>query len=254
MELPRNRFKERLKAGDRQIGFWLTLASSYAAEVVAGAGFDWVLVDMEHSPADLENVLGQLQAVAGYETAALVRPPQNESVIIKRILDVGALSLLIPYVQSGKEAEAAVASMRYPPRGVRGVAATTRASRFGRALNYGRLAETELCLIVQVETLAALDELDVIAGTDGVDGIFFGPADLAASMGHVGEPGHPAVRSAILEGIRRTCGAGRAAGLLTTDPEFADECLGAGACFVAVGVDANALARAADGLVARYRP
>ena len=253
MDLPRNRFKERLKAGSRQIGFWLTLGSAYAAEAVAGAGFDWVLIDMEHSPADLENVLGQLQAIAPYNTAAIVRPPQNDPVFIKRVLDAGAQSLLIPYVQSAREAETAVASVRYPPRGIRGVAATTRASRFGRIPNYGKFAETELCLLVQVETVASLDELDAIAGTDGVDGIFFGPADLAASMGHIGEPGHPAVKSAVLDGIRRTSGSGRAAGLLTMDQEFADECLEAGASFVAVGADANALARAADTLVARYK-
>lgn len=253
MDLPRNRFKAQLQASARQIGFWLTLGSAYAAEVVAGAGFDWVLIDMEHSPADLENVLGQLQAVAPYETSAVVRVPQNDPVMIKRILDAGALTLLVPYVQSAREAEAAVAAMRYPPRGVRGVAGTTRASRFGRIPNYGKVAESELCLIVQVETVAALQELEAIAGTDGVDGVFFGPADLAASMGHVGEPGHPDAKSAILEAIRRTTAMGVASGLLTNDHDFANQCLEAGARFVAVGVDANALARSADSLVARFR-
>ena len=253
MELPRNRFKERLRSGPRQIGFWLTLANAYSAEVVAGAGFDWALIDMEHSPADLETVLAQLQAIAPYGTEAIVRPPQNDPVTIKRVLDVGAQSLLIPYVQTAQEAAAAVASIRYPPRGIRGVAATTRASRFGRVPNYGKVAETELCLIVQVETIAAIDELDAIAGTDGVEAVFFGPADLAASMGYVGEPGHAAVKSAVLEGIKRMDAIGRASGLLTSDLEFADECLQAGANFVAVGVDANVLARTSDALVSRYR-
>jgi 4-hydroxy-2-oxoheptanedioate aldolase len=253
MDLPRNKFKERLYAGTRQIGFWLTLGSAYAAEVVAGAGFDWALVDMEHSPADLESVLGQLQALAPYETAAVVRVPQNDPVIVKRILDIGALSLLVPYVQSAREAEAAVAAIRYPPRGIRGVAGTTRASRFGRVADYAKRAESELCLIVQVETAAALQDLDAIASTDGVDAVFFGPADLAASMGHAGEPGHPDVKSVILDAVRRMSAADVAAGLLTSDHAFADECLNAGARFAAVGVDANALARAADGLVALYR-
>jgi 4-hydroxy-2-oxoheptanedioate aldolase len=253
MDLPRNSFKAQLDAGARQIGFWLTLGSAYAAEVIAGAGFDWALIDMEHSPADLENVLSQLQAVASYDTAAVVRVPENDPVIIKRILDAGALTLLVPYVQSAQEAEAAVSAMRYPPRGIRGVAGTTRASRFGRIPNYGKLAESELCLIVQVETITALRDLDSIARTDGVDGVFFGPADMAASMGHIGEPGHPNVKSAILEAIRTTSALGVASGLLTNDHDFADECLGAGAQFVAVGVDANVLARAADSLVARYR-
>jgi 4-hydroxy-2-oxoheptanedioate aldolase len=253
MDLPTNRFKDRLKAGLPQIGVWLTLSSPFATEVVVGAGFDWALIDMEHSPADIENVLGQLQAIAPYETSAVVRVPQNNPVIIKRVLDLGALSLLIPYVQNATEARDAVAAVRYPPAGVRGVAGTTRASRFGRIPNYARRAEQQLCLIVQVETTNALDQLAEIVSTEGVDGIFFGPADLAASMGYVGEPSHPSVKSAILDGIRTVSDAGSSAGLLTTDQDFARECLDAGAKFVAVGVDASSLARAMDALVARYR-
>lgn len=252
MDLPTNAFKKRLASNTRQLGFWLTLGSAYAAEAVAGAGFDWLLVDMEHSPADPECVLAQLQAIAPYPAAPVVRPPQNDAVIIKRLLDLGAQSLLIPYVQSAAEATAAVAAVRYPPQGIRGVSATTRASRFGRIPGYGRVADRELCLALQIETEAALDELEAIAGIDGVDALFFGPADLAASLGHIGEPGHPEVTRTILEGIHRTAAAGRPAGLLTTDLGFAAECFDAGASFVAVGVDANLLARGADSLVAHF--
>jgi len=253
LDVPLNKFKRGLDLRSRQIGFWLSLGSAYAAEAVAGAGFDWLLIDMEHSPADLETVLAQLQAIAGYDTAAIVRPPQNDPVVIKRVLDIGAQTLLIPYVQNAAEAAAAVASLRYPPRGMRGVSATTRATRFGRVPGYAKKCEAELCLIVQVETLTALDELERIASTDGVDGVLFGPADLAASMGHAGEPDHAEVKRAILDGIRRLSVTQAAAGLLTSNPEFALQCLDAGACFVAVGLDTSALSRAADALVARFR-
>jgi 4-hydroxy-2-oxoheptanedioate aldolase len=253
MQLPANRFKRRLLESSRQIGFWLTLSGTYSTEAVAGAGFDWLLVDMEHSPAELENVLSQLQTVAAYDTAAIVRPPQNERVIIKRLLDIGAQSLLIPYVQSPSEAEAAVEAIRYPPNGIRGVSATTRATRFGRVPNYGQTADSELCVIVQVETGAALEDLEAIATVDGVDAVFFGPGDLAASMGYIGEPGHPAVKSAVLDGVRRTTVLGRPCGLLTADQAFAAECLEAGASFVAIGVDANVLARGVDAALAKFR-
>jgi 4-hydroxy-2-oxoheptanedioate aldolase len=254
MDLPVNAFKQRLGSGARQVGFWLTLGSAYAAEAVAGAGFDWLLVDMEHSPAGPECVLAQLQAIAPYRTAPVVRPPHNDAVIIKRLLDLGAQSLLIPYVQSGAEAAAAVAAVRYPPGGIRGVSATTRASRFGRVPGYGKIADRELCLILQIETEEALGELETIAGTDGVDAVFFGPGDLAASLGHIGEPGHPSVTSRILEAIHRAAAIGRPSGLLTADLGFATECMDAGASFVAVGVDASVLARGADQLVAHFSP
>lgn len=252
MDLPVNAFKHHLAAGDRQIGLWLTLGSAFAAEAVAGAGFDWLLLDMEHSPADLETVLAQLQAVSAYRATPIVRPPTNDTVAIKRLLDIGVQGLLIPYVQSAEEAAAAVAAIRYPPRGVRGVSATTRATRFGRVADYGRRAEAELCLLVQVETEEALRQLEAIAGVDGVDGVFIGPGDLAASMGHLGQPGHPAVKAAVLDAIARLKRLGAPSGLLTGDAEFAETCLAQGASFVAVGVDAAMLARTADGLAQRF--
>jgi 4-hydroxy-2-oxoheptanedioate aldolase len=252
MDIPVNRFKRRLKDRGQQIGFWMTLSSAYATEAVAGAGFDWLLVDMEHSPADIECVLSQLQAIAGYDTTAIVRPPHNDAVVIKRLLDIGAQTLLIPQVQTAEEARAAVAAIRYPPRGVRGVSATTRATRFGRIAGYPQKCETELCLIVQVETAAAVDQLESIAAVDGVDAVFFGPSDLAASMGYVGEPEHPEVKRVVLEGIHQVRGSSKAAGLLTGNHDFARECLDAGARFVAVGLDSVVLSRAADSLVARF--
>jgi 4-hydroxy-2-oxoheptanedioate aldolase len=248
MDLPRNAFKHAIAAREPQIGFWLTLASPFAAEAVAGAGYHWLLLDMEHSPSTLDTVLGQLQAVSAYPGSAIVRPASNDAVRIKHLLDLGAQTLLIPYVQSPVEAAAAVAATRYPPRGVRGVSASTRATRFGRVAGYGRRAEEELCLLLQVETVQAMDQLEAIAGVEGVDGVFIGPGDLAASMGHVGEPGHPEVKAAVLDAVRRLKAINVPAGLLTTDTGFAKVCLDAGAIFVAVGVDAALLARGADAL------
>ena len=254
MELQRNAFKQAIAERRRQIGFWLSLASPFAAEAVAGAGFDWLLLDMEHSPSTLDTVLGQMQAVAAYPTSPIIRPASNDPVRIKHLLDLGAQTLLIPYVQSPAEAAAAVAATRYPPNGVRGVSAVTRATRFGRVPNYARRAHEELCVVVQVETAEALEQLEAIAAVKDVDGVFIGPADLAASLGRVGEPGHPEVKSAVLDAIRRINAAGKPGGLLTADAAFAQACLDAGAVFVAVGVDAAVLARSADNLRSAFKP
>src|SRR5687767_1580400 len=186
MELPPNSFKRALRAGKRQIGLWSTLSSSYTVETVAGAGFDWLLLDTEHSPSDLENLLTQLQAAAPYASHPIVRVPWNDMVTVKRVLDIGAQSLLVPYVQDADEARNAVAHTRYPPAGVRGVAGTTRATRFGRVKDYAKRAHEEICLLVQVETQSALKNIEAICAIDGVDGVFIGPADLHASMGYAG--------------------------------------------------------------------
>ena len=179
--LPHNHFKQALLDGRQQIGLWCSLPGPYVAEAMAGSGFDWMLFDTEHSPGDPVTVLAQLQAVAPYPVSPVVRPASNDAVLIKRFLDIGAQTLLIPYVQNVAEAKAAVAAMRYPPAGIRGVAASTRATRFGRVADYGKRAHEQLCLLVQVETRAALDQLAGIANVDGVDGVFIGPGDLAAS-------------------------------------------------------------------------
>jgi 4-hydroxy-2-oxoheptanedioate aldolase len=253
MELPRNAFKHALKAGQAQIGLWSSLSSNYSVEVIAGAGFDWILLDMEHSPNELESLVTQLQAAAPYSTHPVVRVPWNDMVAMKRVLDVGAQSLLVPYVSSAEEARAAVSHTRYPPQGVRGVAGTTRATRFGRVKDYARRAHEEICLLVQVETQAALDNIEAICAVDGVDGVFVGPADLHASMGYVGEIANPKVKPVIDDAIRRIRKAGKAPGILTPSEEDARRWLDCGALFVAVGADVGILARGAEALAAKFK-
>lgn len=253
MELLQNTFKRALRAGKTQIGLWCSLSSNYSVEVVAGAGFDWLLLDSEHSPADVESLLGQLQAAAAYPTHAVVRVPWNDMVWIKRVLDIGAQTLLVPYVSTAAEARDAVAATRYPPQGVRGVAGTTRASRFGRIKDYARRAHEELCLLVQAETQGALDNIEAIAAVEGVDGIFIGPADLHASLGHPGEIANPQVKPLIDEAIRRIRKCGKAPGILTPNEADARRWLECGALFVAVGADVGILARGAEALAGRFK-
>ena len=253
MELPVNQFKRGMKAGKPQIGLWSSLSSHYSVEVIAGSGFDWLLLDTEHSPNDLENVVTQLQAASAYPTTAIVRPAWNDMVLIKRFLDVGVQTLLIPYVQTPEEAALAVAYTRYPPRGVRGVAGTTRASRFGRVKDYFKRAEEELCVLVQVETRLGLDNLDAIANTDGVDGVFIGPADLSAGLGHLGDIPHPEVQKAIDHAIKRISKAGKAPGILAPVEADAHRYLDQGCLFVAVGADVGLLARESEKLCAKFK-
>ena len=252
MDLPVNRFKRAIAAGQSQIGLWCSLSNHYAIEVVAGAGFDWLLLDMEHSPNDLESLLTQLQAAAAYPSTPIVRVPWNDMVTIKRVLDLGAQTLLIPYVQNPDEARAAVAAMRYPPAGVRGVAGTTRATRFGRVRDYAKRAHEELCLLVQLETREALAHVETIAAIGGIDGIFIGPADLHASMGYAGEVANPAVLPTIEDALRRIRRCGKAPGILVGDAELAKRWIDAGSLFTAVGVDTALLARGAERLAAQY--
>jgi 4-hydroxy-2-oxoheptanedioate aldolase len=253
MQLPHNRFKEALQAGRAQIGLWSSLSSSYSVEVLAGAGFDWLLLDMEHSPNDVESLLGQLQAAAPYPAHPVVRVPWNDMVAIKRVLDVGAQALLVPYVSSAEEAAAAVSYTRYPPRGVRGVAGTTRATRFGRIKDYALRAHEELCLLVQAETRSALDNIEAICAVEGIDGVFIGPADLHASLGYPGEIANPKVKPLIDDAIRRIRKAGKAPGILTPSEADARHWLQCGALFVAVGADVGILARGAEALAAKFK-
>ena len=253
IDLPRNAFKRAISAGTAQIGLWSSLSSNYSVEVIAGAGFDWLLLDMEHSPNDLESLLSQLQAAAPYPGEPVVRVPWNDMVTIKRVLDAGAKSLLIPYVCSVEEAKAAVSYTRYPPAGVRGVAGTTRATRFGRVKDYAKRAHEEICVLVQVETKPALDQLEAICAVDGVDGVFIGPADLHASMGYPGETANPKVAPLIEEAMRRIRKCGKAPGVLTPVEADAKKYLAAGALFCAVGADVGILARGAETLLAKFR-
>ncbi|MER5794286.1 aldolase/citrate lyase family protein [Streptomyces sp. NPDC001980] len=250
--LPPNAFKAALSRGEQLIGMWCSLADPYPAEIIAGAGFDWLLLDTEHSHADVATVLSQLQAVAPYPCSPVVRPPVNDPVVIKRLLDVGVQSLLIPQVESTEEARAAVAATRYAPLGFRGVAALTRATRFGRVKDYAELAHTELCVLVQVESRHAIEQIERIASVDGVEGIFIGPSDLAASLGHPGDPNAPSVIAAVEEAIGRVRAADRPAGVLTTNPTFARRCIDLGTTFTAVGVDVGLLARGADALARSF--
>ncbi|HYD57815.1 MAG TPA: HpcH/HpaI aldolase/citrate lyase family protein [Burkholderiales bacterium] len=253
MELLQNSFKRALKAGKPQIGLWSSLSSNYTVEVIAGAGFDWILLDTEHSPNELESLLMQLQAAAPYPSHAVVRVPWNDMVTIKRVLDIGAQTLLIPYVSNAEEARAAVSYTRYPPVGVRGVAGTTRASRFGRVKDYAKRAHEELCVLVQVENQEGLDNLDAIVAVEGIDGVFIGPADLHASLGHTGEIANPKVMPVIEETLRRIRKGGKAPGILTPNEENARKQLAAGALFVAVGSDVGILARGAEALAAKFK-
>jgi 4-hydroxy-2-oxoheptanedioate aldolase len=248
-----NRFKRALKQQQVQIGFWAALGSSYATEVVAGAGFDWVVVDAEHGPNEVTTVLAQLQAASEGTAEIVVRPAWNDSVLLKRYLDIGIQSFLIPYVQNADEARLAVAATRYPPRGVRGFAAATRASRFGRINDYHRRFEEELCVLVQVETQVALGNLEGIAAVDGVDGVFIGPGDLSTDLGYVGNQGHPDVVSVIEDAIKRIRAAGSHAGILTGDEKLARHYLELGCLFTAVGSDIGMLARGTEALASRFK-
>ncbi|MGH9438183.1 MAG: HpcH/HpaI aldolase family protein, partial [Terriglobia bacterium] len=214
MELPKNKFKQALHEGRRQTGIWCSMSHHVTAEILAGAGFDWVLIDTEHSPNELPMVHNQLQAMAGGTATPIVRPAWNDMVLVKRYLDVGVQTLLLPYVQNEQEARNAVAYTRYPPDGVRGFASASRASGYGRVKDYHRRASDELCVLVQTETRTALSQLEAIAAVEGIDGIFIGPGDLSADMGHLGDTRHPDVWKAIEDAAKRIREAGKAPGIL----------------------------------------
>jgi len=250
--LPRNAFKQALAKQERQVGLWCSLASAMAAEILAGAGFDWIVIDGEHAPNDITTLLPQLQAMRGGMAEPVFRVPWNDMVTIKRALDVGARSLLIPFVQNAEEARRAVAAARYPPRGVRGVAVVPRANDYGRVENYHNNAHLDTCVLVQLETRDALKEIEAVAAVEGVDGIFIGPSDLAAASGHLGNPKHRDVQAAIRDAARRIRAAGKSAGTLGGADE-AEALFEMGYNFTAVGSDVGILARGAEALAARVR-
>lgn len=254
MKNPVNTFKAALQAGQPQIGLWVGLADANAAEALALTGYDWLLLDGEHAPNDPRTVLEQLRAVSPYASHPVVRPVRGEVSLVKQYLDIGAQTLLVPMVDTAAEAELMVRAMRYPPLGIRGVgAALARASRWNQVDDYLAAADEQMCLLVQAETPLALQNLPAIAATPGVDGVFFGPADLSAGMGYRGQPGHPAVQDAILQGIATVRAAGKAPGILTADPLLAQRYLDAGALFVAVGVDTSLLVQAASRLLQTFK-
>jgi len=251
MKMVTNAFLAAIREGRPQVGLWVSMANNYSAEVVASAGYDWLLVDMEHSPSDMNTVLGQLQAIAPHGSTAIVRPPWNDTVMVKRLLDVGAPGLLFPMVQSVDEAQTAVAACRYPPNGVRGVAGSIRANNFGRITDYYANADDQTAVIVQVETRSAVAQALEIGQVDGVDGVFFGPADIAADMGLLGKHMSDDVWNLILPAARKLMNAGIPVGTLVTDPDFAQKLLAEGFTFVACGTDTNLLAKGADALLAQ---
>ncbi len=253
MKYPENKFLSAIRAGQQQIGLWISLSHGYAAEAVAPAGYDWALLDMEHAPNDITTLLGQLQAFAASGTTAIVRPDWNDAVKVKRLLDLGAPGLLFPMVETVAEAQAAVAACRYPPRGMRGVAGTMRGNRFGRVTDYYEQVEKHTAILIQLETVQAVENAESFAEVDGVDGIFFGPADIGADMGHVGQPMHPDVWDLVRPAARKLMARGMPVGTLVSDPAFAAELLNDGFSFVACGSDAGLLARGADNLLAAVK-
>lgn len=253
IQLPTNPFKKAVREGRPQIGLWSSLCSNVAAEVIAGAGFDWILVDTEHAPNELPMVFSQLQALVAGSAAAVVRPAWNDMVLMKRLLDIGVQNLLVPYVQTPEEARGAVAATRYPPQGVRGVAVNHRGNRFGRVKDYYKRIGEEICVLVQIETRLALQNIEAIAAVEGIDGLFIGPSDLAAAFGHVGESGHPEVRAAIDDALRRIAKTGKAPGILAPIEADARHWLSLGCVVLAVGSDVGLLARQSEELAAKFK-
>lgn len=248
-----NPFKAALAAQRAQVGFWLSMADAYLAEVSATAGFDWLLIDGEHAPNDLRSTLAALQAVAPYRAQPVVRAVSGDVALIKQLLDIGVQNLLVPMVDTAEQAALIVSATRYPPLGIRGVgSAVGRASRWSARSDYLDVSDSEVCLLVQAESVTALDNLEAICAVDGVDGVFIGPADLAASMGFRGKPGHPQVQAAIEQAMRTIIASGKAAGTLTSDPALARRYLELGCTFVATGVDVLLFANAARKLAESF--
>ncbi len=253
MEVPKNNLKSALDAGETQIGLWSSLCSATSAEIISGSGFDWVLLDMEHAPNELPMIMSQLQAMAANGTSIVVRPPWNDTVMIKRVLDIGARSILLPYIQTADEARQAIQSVRYPKSGIRGVAGSMRASGYGRIKNYASQAADEICVLLQVETIEAIQRIEEIAAVDGVDGIFIGPADLAASMGHLGDLQHKEVQAVIKSTAETLAKINMPSGILASVEDVARRYLGWGYKFVAVGSDTGLLVKASDSLAKRFK-
>jgi 4-hydroxy-2-oxoheptanedioate aldolase len=252
--MPLNQFKRALATGETQIGLFLGLANSYTAEIVAGTGFDWLLIDGEHGPNDLRSIIEQLQALAPYPVKPVVRTVDHDVARIKQLLDGGVQTLMVPMVETAADAEKLVRAMRYPPNGIRGVGtAMARAARWNGVEGYFGQADQEMCLIVQIESTTGLAGLDEVLKVEGVDAVFIGPSDLAASMGYLGNPGHPDVKAAVNAAIGKISAAGKAAGVFSADPAAAAAYQEMGACFLLVGVDALLLRNSAVALADKFK-
>jgi 4-hydroxy-2-oxoheptanedioate aldolase len=253
MDLPGNRFKQGLREGRQLVGLWSSLSSAAATEIVADSGFDWILIDTEHAPNETPMVADQLRAASLGNASPVVRPAWNDPVILKRLLDVGVQTLLVPFIQSPEEAARAVAATRYPPRGIRGVASVHRANRYGRVPDYFARADQEMCVLVQLETRAAVEALEAIAAVDGVDAVFIGPSDLDASLGYLGNNAHPEVRGTIEKACSRARTIGKPIGILAPIEADARAYLDMGFAFVAVGSDVVVLRKGCDALVKTFK-
>ena len=253
MDLPINQFKRAIASGRTPLGAWLGSGAASTAEALGCAGFDFLVVDMEHTPIDTPQMIGILQAIAGTPAQAIVRPPWNDMVMVKRALDAGAQSLLLPFVQNADEARRAVAYTRYPPDGVRGVAGTHRGSRYGTVPNYLKRANEEICVIVQIETLPALAKLDEIAAVPGIDSIFIGPSDLSASMGHLGDIVHGAVQEHLAAAAKACRRAGKPSGIIGPTPEMVARFIDYGYSWVAIGSDMGFMVGRAQEYLSRFR-
>lgn len=255
MDLPINHFKRALKSGKPSFGLWMGLPDTICGEISASAGFDWLLIDAEHAPFSVRDVHNHLQAIAPYGVPAIVRPAEGRTALLKQLLDVGAQSLLVPMVDTAEQAAQLVRDVSYPPTGIRGLGTSmARAARWNRVDNYLQRANEEICLIVQAETTTAMENLEDIVAVDGIDGVFIGPSDLSASMGHIGNPGHPEVVALIEAGFATIMAAGKAAGVLAVDEALARNYVAKGASFVGVGVDNALLTNATRQLANRFIP
>ncbi len=251
----KNRLKERLQTEDISYGLWNTIVDTYVGEICASAGYDWVVIDAEHAPFDERTILSQLQSMAAYtETQVLVRPPSGNPVLLKKLLDFGVQSFVIPMIETREQAEEMVRAVLYPPEGIRGVApALARASRWGTIEDYAKNANQEICLILQIESKTGIDNLEEISQVKGVDGLFIGPADLAASYGHIGDADHPEIEHIIQNALGTIRRSGKTAGILALGEQEIQSYMEQGANFIGIGVDLLMLASQVRGTISNYK-
>lgn len=254
MKIRQNTFKKNLLAGKKQYGIWNGIVDSYAAEICAGAGFDWICIDGEHAPYDLRTILHNMQAIQSHEVPAIVRVPSADPVLMKQLMDTGAQSIIAPMIETADQAELIAKAMAYPPDGFRGVGtALARAAQWNRVNDYFKTANEEMCCIGQIESIKGVEALDDILQVEGLDVVFLGPADLGATMGYLGQPGHPEVVNLVKDCIQRIVKAGKIAGFLTGSKPLIQEYTDAGALMIGVGVDTILLAKATRALAANYK-
>lgn len=253
MKIRENIFKKKILQFEKQIGIWSCLSSNTVAEILSVVGFDWIVIDMEHSPNDIQEVLTQLQIIQGFSSEPIVRVPWNEPVMVKRVLDMGAQTILFPYVENEYEALAAVQSTRYPPRGVRGVMSAARMNKYGTVVDYYNKADEQICVLVQCETKKAIDNISKVAAVEGIDGIFLGPSDLSASIGKIGKFEDEEVQTLIYKGLESCKKGNKPAGILTAKKNYAKKYVEDGFTYVAINSDTNLIARSAENLLKEFK-